>query len=178
LLVLPIRSSVSVIMSLGVASRKLSVLFPSRLLSLFLFSSALGVAVSAMATSTSPSRCAVVGVGVLGTSLCQQILSSPDFADTTVTGITRTTNNHESIREQVGAANSDRLELSTADEAAERGEKFRDVCFCAPPSGSDDYPAAVADAIKNLWAGPEGGGVFVFTSSGGVYVYMRDMNCF
>jgi nucleoside-diphosphate-sugar epimerase len=164
-------------MSLGIANRKLPVLFPSRLLSLFLFSSALGVVVSAMATSPSPSRCAVVGVGVLGTSLCQQILSSPDFADTTVTGITRTTNNHESIREQVGAANSDRLLLTTSDEAADRGEKFRDVCFCAPPSGSDDYPAAVADAIKNLWAGPEGGGVFVFTSSGGVYVYLGHMSC-
>jgi nucleoside-diphosphate-sugar epimerase len=156
-------------MSLGIATNKPSVSFPFRLLSLFLFSSALGVVVSAMATSTSPSRCAVVGVGVLGTSLCEQILSSTDFADTTVTGITKTTNNHESIREKVGAAYSDRLHLMTADEAAGRGEKFRDVCFCAPPSGSDDYAGAVADAIENLWAGPEGGGVFVFTSSGGVY---------
>jgi hypothetical protein len=123
-----------------------------------------------MAASDSPSRgCAVVGVGVLGTRLCQQILSSPDFADSTVTGITRTTNNHESIREQVGAAYSDRLQLATTDEAADRGEKFRDVCFCAPPpSGDEDYAAAVANAIENIWVGPEGGGVFVFTSSGGV----------
>jgi hypothetical protein len=157
-------------MSLGIAT-KLSVLFPKRLLSLFLISSALGgVVISAMATPTSPSRCAVVGVGVLGTSLCQQILASPDFADTIVTGITRTTTNHESIREQVGAAYSDRLQLVTTDEAAGRGEKFRDVCFCAPPSGFEDYGAAVADAVENIWAGPEGGGVFVFTSSGGVYV--------
>lgn len=156
-------------MSPGIAI-KLSVLFPLRILSLFLFSSALGVVVSAMATSTLPSRCAVVGVGVLGTSLCEQILLSPDFADTTVTGITKTTNNHKSIREKVGAAYSDRLQLTTTDEAVGRGEKFRDVCFCAPPSGSTDYPAAVAYAVENVWAGPEGGGVFVFTSSGGVYV--------
>jgi nucleoside-diphosphate-sugar epimerase len=160
--------SILLIMNLGITT-KLSIFFPSRLLSLFLFSSALGVVVSAMATSTSPSRCAVVGVGVLGTSLCEQILSSADFADTTVTGITKTTNNHESIREKVGAAYSDRLRLMTTDEAASRGEKFRDVCFCAPPSGSDDYAGAVADAVENIWAGSEGGGVFVFTSSGGVY---------
>jgi hypothetical protein len=140
--------------------------------------------VSAMATSSSssPSRCAVVGVGVLGTSLCQQILSATDFADATVTGITKTTNNHESIRDQVGAAYSDRLHLVTSDEAGNRGEKFRDVVFCAPPSGFEDYAAAVADAVENIWAGPEAGGVFVFTSSGGVYVYiyMRSINslCF
>jgi hypothetical protein len=155
-------------MSLGIAT-KLSVLFPLRLLIIFLFSLALGGIVSVAATSASPSRCAVVGVGVLGTRLCQQILSSPDFADTTVTGITQTTNNHESIREQAGAAYSDRLQLATTDEAADRGEKFRDVCFCAPPPlGGEDYAAAVADAIENIWAGPEGGGVFIFTSSGGV----------
>jgi hypothetical protein len=162
-------------MSPGIPT-KLSVSSPFRVFFVFLFSSALGVVVSAMATSSSssPSRCAVVGVGVLGTSLCQQILSATDFADATVTGITKTTNNHESIRDQVGAAYSDRLHLVTSDEAGNRGEKFRDVVFCAPPSGFEDYAAAVADAVENIWAGPEAGGVFVFTSSGGVYVYICD----
>lgn len=134
----------------------------ARCLYVLLLSSAVAP-VSAMATSAS--RCAVVGVGVLGTSLCEQILSSPDYADTIVTGITKTTARHESIREQVGG-NSDRLQLFTNEEY--QGEKFRDVVFCAPPSGFEDYPGAVADAVENLWEGPEGGGIFIFTSSGGV----------
>lgn len=41
--------------------------------------------------------------------------------------------------------------------------------FCAPPSGFEDYPAAVQNVLTNYWAGPSGGGVFVFTSSGGIY---------
>jgi len=49
-----------------------------------------------------------------------------------------------------------------------KGNKFTNVVFCAPPSGSDDYPGAVKDAIDNIWCGPEKGGRFVFTSSGGM----------
>jgi hypothetical protein len=45
--------------------------------------------------------------------------------------------------------------------------KFDNVVFCAPPSGSDDYPGAVKHAVDNLWCGPEKGR-FVFTSSGGM----------
>lgn len=41
-----------------------------------IFSSAMSVA----ATSTTPT-CAVVGVGVLGTSLCKQLLEDPDLKD-------------------------------------------------------------------------------------------------
>ena len=47
-------------------------------------------------------------------------------------------------------------------------QRFKDVVFCAPPFGFDDYPQAVEDAITKLWEGPSGGGSFVFTSSGGV----------
>ena len=83
-----------------------------------------------------------------------------------VTGITKTSNNHESILAAVG--DSARFSVKTRDDC--KGEKFANVVFCAPPSGSDDYPAAVEDAASNLWAGPSGGGVFVFTSSGGMYV--------
>jgi len=127
-----------------------------------------------MATPSPPSTCAVVGVGVLGTSLCQQLLSSPDFAHVAVTGITKTTARHDDIRKQVmstttaSAENEQRLRLVTTDGVVQ-GERFRDVVFCAPPSGFDDYAAAVADAVENLWEGPQGGGVFCFTSSGGVY---------
>lgn len=56
--------------------------------------------------------------------------------------------------------------LKTADDC--KGEKFKNVVFCAPPSGFDDYPSAVKDSITNLWEGPSGGGVFIFTSSGGM----------
>jgi hypothetical protein len=63
---------------------------------------------------------------------------------------------------------SDRFSVKTADEC--KGEKFDNVVFCAPPSGFDDYPGAVKDSVTNIWAGPSGGGIFVFTSSGGMYV--------
>lgn len=48
------------------------------------------------------------------------------------------------------------------------GNSFKDVVFCAPPSGFDDYPAAVKEAAAQLWSGSASGS-FVFTSSGGVY---------
>jgi hypothetical protein len=34
-----------------------------------------------VAAASTPSTCAVVGVGVLGTSLCKQLLEDPDFQD-------------------------------------------------------------------------------------------------
>jgi hypothetical protein len=81
----------------------------------------------------------------------------------TVTGVTKTTTRHASILETVG---SDRFSVQTAD--AISGTKFKNVVFCAPPSGFEDYPGALEDAIKNVWAGPDAGGSFVFTSSGGM----------
>lgn len=87
--------------------------------------------------------------------------------DCTVTGITKTSNNHASIRELVGGG--DRLRLALASDTAAE-EKFQNVVFCAPPSGFDDYPAAVEEAAQKYWAGSEAGGVFVFTSSGAVCV--------
>ena len=83
-----------------------------------------------------------------------------------VVGVTKTSNRHQDILEEVG--DSDRFSVKTADEC--EGEKFENVVFCAPPSGFDDYPKAVEETVKNLWSGPSGGGVFVFTSSGGMYV--------
>jgi hypothetical protein len=83
-----------------------------------------------------------------------------------VKGITKTTKNHESIRTNVGAHHdNNRFEVVTGEEL--KGQLFRDVVFCAPPSGFDDYPAAVQDAATNIWD-QSAGGVFVFTSSGGV----------
>jgi len=118
---------------------------------------------------------AVVGCGVLGTSLCKQLLSSPDFKGKSVTGITKTKNNHESIENKIlgsdsdasSSINTDQFQLRTFDEMIKQ-KQFDNVVFCAPPSGFDDYPAAVQNVIDTLWAGPENG-VFVFTSSGGIY---------
>ena len=81
-----------------------------------------------------------------------------------MTGITKTTNRHEDIMEQVGAFPG-RFEVKTADDV--QGQRFRDVVFCAPPSGFDDYPGAVRETVTNLWD-PALGGSFVFTSSGGM----------
>jgi hypothetical protein len=80
-----------------------------------------------------------------------------------VTGVTKSSTRHESILEQVG--DSDRFSVKTLDEI--QGQKFRDVVFCAPPSGFDDYAAAVEDAVTNVWDGTLDG-AFVFTSSGGM----------
>ena len=45
------------------------------------FSSAMNVAAASSSLPTSTTECAVVGVGVLGTSLCKQLLRDPDFKD-------------------------------------------------------------------------------------------------
>ena len=131
-------------------------------------------AVYAMSSSsTSMSSVAVVGVGVLGSSLCRQILHSPEFSDAVVTGITRTSNNHEAIRTQVLGNDNERKDgdekrfrLQRSTDPLER--KFQNVVFCAPPSGFEDYSGSVKEATEQYWEGPDAGGIFVFTSSGAV----------
>lgn len=66
---------------------------------------------------------------------------------------------------------ADRFELRTAGDG-EIGKKFNHCVFCAPPSGFEDYPAAVKESIDNLWMGQTEdnvNGAFVFTSSGGIF---------
>ena len=140
---------------------------------------ALGTAGSGVSSSTSAlsmssasnDGIAVVGCGVLGTGLCRQLLENSKFDSRRVTGITKTTSKHEQIRSAVGSAavadGDERLQLLTADDVASDA-KFKDVVFCAPPSGFDDYPAAVQEAIGQYWD-KDLGGCFVFTSSGGIY---------
>ena len=116
---------------------------------------------------------AVVGCGVLGTSLCRQLVKNSHFGSRTVVGITKTPSRHEQIRSAVvgQAADDDRLQLRTSDDFASQQDadkKFKDVVFCAPPSGFEDYPAAVQSAIEEYWD-KDLGGCFVFTSSGGIY---------
>lgn len=83
-----------------------------------------------------------------------------------VTGITKTTARHDDILQSVGAHDG-RFQVKAYGELG--GQTFKDVVFCAPPSGSDDYPAAIKEAASNVWAGRNSGGTFVFTSSGAVY---------
>eukprot|EP00985_Skeletonema_marinoi_P034575 scaffold44279_cov153-Skeletonema_marinoi.AAC.1 len=114
---------------------------------------------------------AVVGCGVLGTSLCKQLLSHPDFATRSITAITKSTARHDDIRKQVlqSDVDSDRFAVKTLDDVLETSSlAFQDVVFCAPPSGFDNYPSAVKEAAEKLWAADKSGS-FVFTSSGGVY---------
>jgi len=100
-----------------------------------------------------------------------------------VTGITKSTKRHEEILKEVLGGDdddqqySDRFELRTAD-ADKNIKKFKHCVFCAPPSGFDDYPSAIKEAIDDLWMGGgttnennknNSGGAFVFTSSGGIY---------
>ncbi len=89
-----------------------------------------------------------------------------------VTGITKSTQRHESLLQQMA---NERFQVETLDSLLETTtttpqQRYRHVVFCAPPSGFDDYPAAVKHAVQHIWAGPDEGGVFVFTSSGGMYV--------
>eukprot|EP00587_Corethron_hystrix_P011512 CAMPEP_0113322472 /NCGR_PEP_ID=MMETSP0010_2-20120614/15637_1 /TAXON_ID=216773 ORGANISM="Corethron hystrix, Strain 308" /NCGR_SAMPLE_ID=MMETSP0010_2 /ASSEMBLY_ACC=CAM_ASM_000155 /LENGTH=96 /DNA_ID=CAMNT_0000181001 /DNA_START=115 /DNA_END=402 /DNA_ORIENTATION=- /assembly_acc=CAM_ASM_000155 len=65
---------------------------------------------SNLPTSSVTEDIAVVGCGVLGTSLCQQLLSDPRFAGRTVTGITKSRARHESIREKIHASVPDAAE--------------------------------------------------------------------
>lgn len=140
----------------------------------------------------------------MGTSLCKQLLAHPHFSSRSITGITKSTTRHEAIRREVlglvrgGETSSssssssphagaeeekrkkDRFHLLTVDQVlASSSYSFRDVVFCAPPSGFEDYSAAVDDAATRLWTGIHGSssggeeneavGSFVFTSSGAVY---------
>ena len=88
-----------------------------------------------------------------------------------MTGITKTTNNHDSIQSNI----LDSLEkknigenfhLSTFDDIPKE-KQFDHVVFCAPPSGFDDYPKAIQSVIDTLWS-KSNHGSFVFTSSGGM----------
>lgn len=91
-----------------------------------------------------------------------------------VIGITKSTTRHDAIMKDVGGDHhhSGRFSLTTADALKSEqppGRKFSNCVFCAPPSGFDDYASAIEDSIFNIWSGPSGGGMFVFTSSGGIY---------
>ncbi|KAL7490015.1 hypothetical protein ACHAW6_015738 [Cyclotella cf. meneghiniana] len=118
-------------------------------------------------SSQRQSSVAIIGMGVLGTSLARQLLESKEY--TRITGITKSASRHEDIRNALCLHDiyDGRLSLKTMEEVLASEEQFRDVVFCAPPSGFEDYPTAVASASKLRSSSL--GGSFIFTSSGGVY---------
>lgn len=96
----------------------------------------------------------VVGPGVLGSYLSKLWLD--EFGAGTVTGQTNTSSNHGKLRS---------LGVTPRTKEQAGAEKFPYVAYCAPPSGSTDYPGDVKQALA-LW---DGTGAFVFTSSAGLY---------
>lgn len=143
---------------------------PPRISSLSLSSSSSATTPTTIKPS---SDLAVIGCGVLGTSLCRQLLRHAAFEDRVVTAITKTTTRHEEILSLVGEEYRDRFVLRTWEDARSDSSTFRDVIFCAPPSGFEDYAGSVKDAVEHVWRNNEDSndddGRFVFTSSGGVF---------
>jgi len=101
----------------------------------------------------------IVGPGVLGSRIARQWLER--YPSAVVVGQTNTDNAHETLRL---AGVTPRTKNFPSDDPS-AGRSFAHVIFCAPPSGSEDYPGEVRDALK-YW---NGRGTFVFTSSSAVY---------
>ena len=122
--------------------------------------------------------------------ICSELLSHAHFASRAIVGVTRTKTRHESIRRSVlhhdvddanddGEKKGGRFQLMTLDEvlattaATTRGGRprrhYKDVVFCAPPSGFDDYASGITEVATRLWSAATPRGSFVFTSSGVVY---------
>jgi nucleoside-diphosphate-sugar epimerase len=132
-----------------------------------------GSAATAVAVESCLGDVAVVGCGVLGTSVCRQLMQRkrPNLF-TSITGITKTTTRHDDIRQNVlvgdAEGQEDKFSLSTVDEIRQNHKKFNNVVFCAPPSGSLDYAKDIEDSITTMWI-KSSANKFVFTSSGAVY---------
>jgi nucleoside-diphosphate-sugar epimerase len=115
---------------------------------------------AAATSSSSHNRDAlIVGPGVLGTAIACDWLRA--FPGAVVVGQTNTTNSHVGLTKSGMHA---RVKDFKKDDAS-ANRVFDYVVFSAPPSGSEDYPAEVAAALK-YWSGK---GSFVFTSSSAVY---------
>lgn len=96
----------------------------------------------------------VVGPGVLGRLVAENWLKANPSCR--VYGQTRTKDHHEELG---------RLGIKPIIKGSDSRNCFPFVIFCAPPSGSEDYPAEVR-AATSLWSGK---GSFLFTSSSAVY---------
>lgn len=102
---------------------------------------------------STPNDLLIIGAGNLGRLIASAWRDAHPSA--TIQGETRTETSHEAL----AAAGA------TPALAGSSSAQFPYVVFCAPPSQSDDYPGAAADAAKRVLAG----GRFLFTSSGSVH---------
>ncbi|KAL2630328.1 hypothetical protein R1flu_015014 [Riccia fluitans] len=105
----------------------------------------------------------VVGPGVLGTMVAQEWFKVNE-GECNVVGQTNTTNHHERLRS---------IGILPVTKDARQGEKFSNVIFCAPPSGSEDYAAEVRAAAER-WNGE---GSLLFTSSTALYAVSDNGVC-
>ena len=85
-------------------------------------------------------------------------------ASAAVVGQTKTENNHAMLKS---------IGIRPTTVSDDNRETFPYVAFCAPPSGSDNYPEDLRKALQR-W---DGTGNFVFTSSAGVYAVNDGSNC-
>lgn len=104
----------------------------------------------------------IVGPGVLGSYV--GMLWQQQYSSANVVGQTNSTTNHDRLRQM-------KIEPRTKEGSNDR--KFPYVLFSAPPSGSADYPAEVAEAAE-LW---DGTGALVFSSSAGLYEVDDGSHC-
>jgi nucleoside-diphosphate-sugar epimerase len=149
------------------------------LLSLLAPTMSMVVGSTAIAMESSLGDVAVIGCGVLGTSVCRQLIQQQQQQQqsihfTSITGITKTTSHHEGIRQNVlgrfANGQSHKFTLSTRDDIRQNGKKFHNVIYCAPPSGSMDYAKDIEECITTMWnQNSIQNSKFVFTSSGAVY---------
>ncbi len=94
---------------------------------------------TASGAQASSSDLLVVGPGVLGSYLGKRWLDGHQGAQ--VVGQTNTENSHDRLRQ---------LGITPRTKAAADGTKFANVVFCAPPSGSADYPAEVRTVSRGM----------------------------
>jgi len=104
----------------------------------------------------------IVGPGVLGSYLGKLWLDEHPGA--TVVGQTNSTTSHDRLTA---------LGIQPRVKAEADDRKYPFVCFAAPPSGSEDYPAEVAAAAA-LW---DGTGSLLFTGSAGLFTVDDGTQC-
>lgn len=116
--------------------------------------------------SSAANELLIVGPGVLGSYLGKLWIDT--HGAETVVGQTNTTTNHNVLK-SIGISPRIRDDA----QGFKAGQSFANVAYCAPPSGSEDYPGDIAKALS-YW---DGSGNFIFTSSAGVYGTSDGSDC-
>ncbi len=102
----------------------------------------------------------VVGAGTLGNIIGNEWKKL--YPNSNVIMETKTNKRHDEYK------NSNLIPKLRSERTEEDSVKSKNVVICIPPSAADDYLEEINDACR-LWAGVEGGGKLVFTSSISVY---------